>query len=248
MMQITFQVYTGAWDSSHLESWSRLQAGLKQLKDEGEHITSFDCWWTELEARLASENTTWEEMGREDFSQNISTFLFSPLGARFKMDFKFEKPLECGSPAPQIVATRCRVTYQIFSGPHEHLPARHRVESVVKDSGLPAAFSHSLTYVAWEIDEIIGWEFWRNLGLVLLTVTIVTLFLLGSLRLCLLVLATVLLTIVDLIGFLHFWGITIDIISSISIILAVGFCVDYSCHIAHRFYLLHAYIQIIVPS
>ena len=80
--------------------------------------------------------------------------------------------------------------------------------------------------------------FSRNLGLVLLTVTIVTLLLLGSLRLCLLVLVTVLLTLVDLIGFLHFWGITIDIISSISVILAVGFCVDYSCHIAHRFLLL----------
>ena len=49
------------------------------------------------------------------------------------------------------------------------------------------------------------------------------------------VIATVLLTLVDLIGFLHIWGITIDIISSISVILAVGFCVDYSCHIAYRF-------------
>ena len=127
------------------------------------------------------------------------------------------------------------MTYQIFSGPQEHSPARHTVESIIKDSGLPAAFSHSLVYAAWETDEIIGGELWRNLGLALLAVLIVTLLLLGSLRLCLLVLATVLLTLVDLIGFLHFWGITIDIISCINIILAVGFCVDYSCHIAHRF-------------
>ena len=134
-----------------------------------------------------------------------------------------------------LLSTRCRVTYQIFSGPQEHSPARHTVESIIKDSGLPAAFSHSLVYAAWETDEIIGGELWRNLGLALLAVLIVTLLLLGSLRLCLLVLATVLLTLVDLIGFLHFWGITIDIISCINIILAVGFCVDYSCHIAHRF-------------
>ena len=235
MTQMTYQVYTGAWESSHLKSWARLHDGLKLLEEDGKHIKSFDCWWIELETRLASENKTWEEIRSEDFSHHLSSFLFSPLGARFKPDFKFEKPLECGSPAPRILATRCRVTYQIFSGPQQHLPARARVESVVKDSGLPGAFSHSLTYVAWEIDEIIGWEFWRNLGLVLLTVTIVTLFLLGSLRLCLLVIATVLLTLVDLIGFLHIWGITIDIISSISVILAVGFCVDYSCHIAYRF-------------
>ena len=229
-----WQVYTGAWDSSHLEGWSRLHAGLKHLEEEGEHIKAFDCWWTELEAKLASENRTWEEMSDEGFGHNISSLLFSPLGARFKPDFKFDKPLECGSPAPQILATRCRVTYQIFSGPHEHSPARHTVEAIIKDSGLPAAFSHSLVYAAWETDEIIGGELWRNLGLALLAVLVVTLLLLGSVRLCILVLATVLLTLVDLIGFLHFWGITIDIISCINVILAVGFCVDYSCHIAHR--------------
>ena len=237
ILYIACQVYTGAWDSSHLDGWSRLHAGLKHLEEEGEHIKAFDCWWTELEAKLASENRTWEELRGEGFSHNISSLLFSPLGARFKPDFKFEKPLECGSPAPQILATRCRVTYQIFSGPHEHSPARHTVEAIIKDSGLPAAFSHSLVYAAWETDEIIGGELWRNLGLALLAVLIVTLLLLGSLRLCVLVLATVLLTLVDLIGFLHFWGITIDIISCINVILAVGFCVDYSCHIAHRLFL-----------
>ena len=127
------------------------------------------------------------------------------------------------------------MTYQIFSGPQEHSPARHTVESIIKDSGLPAAFSHSLVYAAWETDEIIGGELWRNLGLALLAVLIVTLLLLGSLRLCLLVLATVLLTLVDLIGFLHFWGITIDILSAVNIVLAIGLCVDYAVHIAHAY-------------
>ena len=102
------QVYTGSWDSSHLAGWARLHAGLKQLEEEGEHIKDFDCWWTELEAKLASENRTWEDLGNEDFAHNISSLLFSPLGARFKPDFKFEKPLECGSPAPPILSTRCK--------------------------------------------------------------------------------------------------------------------------------------------
>ena len=102
------QVYTGSWDSSHLAGWARLHAGLKQLEEDGEHIKDFDCWWTELEAKLASENRTWEDLDNEDFAHNISSLLFSPLGARFKPDFKFEKPLECGSPAPPILSTRCK--------------------------------------------------------------------------------------------------------------------------------------------
>ena len=49
------------------------------------------------------------------------------------------------------------------------------------------------------------------------------------------VLACVVLTLVDLVGFLHFWDITIDIISCINIVLAIGLCVDYSVHICHAF-------------
>ena len=46
---------------------------------------------------------------------------------------------------------------------------------------------------------------------------------------------TVVLTLVDIVGFLHFWDITIDIISCVNIVLAVGLCVDYSVHIGHAY-------------
>merc|ERR1719317_1481133 len=49
------------------------------------------------------------------------------------------------------------------------------------------------------------------------------------------VLVCVVLTLVDLVGFLHFWGITIDTLSCVNIVLAVGLCIDYSAHIAHAF-------------
>merc|ERR1719251_437451 len=49
------------------------------------------------------------------------------------------------------------------------------------------------------------------------------------------VLLSVTLTVTDIVGFLHFWGITIDIISCVNIVLAIGLCVDYSVHIGHAF-------------
>ena len=42
-------------------------------------------------------------------------------------------------------------------------------------------------------------------------------------------------SLVDIVGFLHFWDITIDIISCISIVLSIGLCVDYSVHIGHGY-------------
>jgi len=40
---------------------------------------------------------------------------------------------------------------------------------------------------------------------------------------------------VDMVGMLHFWGVTVDTLSCINIVLAIGLCVDYSAHIAHAY-------------
>jgi predicted RND superfamily exporter protein len=45
----------------------------------------------------------------------------------------------------------------------------------------------------------------------------------------------VVLSIVDVAGYMHFWGLTIDTISCVNLIIAMGLCVDYSVHIAHWF-------------
>ena len=49
------------------------------------------------------------------------------------------------------------------------------------------------------------------------------------------VLFCVVLTLVDVYGLLHFWNITIDTISMVNIVLAIGLCVDYSVHVGHAF-------------
>merc|ERR1712083_1046493 len=72
-------------------------------------------------------------------------------------------------------------------------------------------------------------------GLAMLCVFVVTLILLANIPICLMVLIIVIITLANIIGFLHFWDITIDIISCINLVLAIGLCVDYSVHIGHAF-------------
>merc|ERR1712013_622654 len=109
-----------------------------------------------------------------------------------------------------------------MGGPEEHVPARRAVERVLNKSGPSTAFSFVKIYAAWETDEIIGEELWRNVVLALACVTSVVLLLLANLRICLLVILAILLTLTD-------------IISCINIVLAIGLCVDYSVHICHAF-------------
>merc|ERR1711902_479983 len=137
--------------------------------------------------------------------------------------------------APPIKATKFQISYFAFEGPETHIPARSSVTKVIDSAGSPYRFSHCKVYAAWETDEIIGYELWRNIGLAMVCVFIVTLILLANIPICLMVLIIVIITLSNIIGFLHFWDITIDIISCINIVLAIGLCVDYSVHIGHAF-------------
>merc|ERR1712038_879215 len=170
-----------------------------------------------------------------DFPDLLSQFLHSAEGARYKSEFKFSSDLECGQPAPDILASKCKIDYFHFAGPESHIPARQAVTETIKAVDSPYFFSHSKVYSAWETDEIIGHELLRNLLLSLLSVVIITLLLLGNVFVCIIVLVMVILTLVDIVGFLHFWGITIDILSAVNIVLAIGLCVDYAVHIAHAY-------------
>jgi predicted RND superfamily exporter protein len=48
------------------------------------------------------------------------------------------------------------------------------------------------------------------------------------------VLLCVILTLVDVLGGMYFWDLTIDTVSCIDLVLAIGLCVDYSAHIGKR--------------
>ena len=76
---------------------------------------------------------------------------------------------------------------------------------------------------------------WRNLGLALACVFAITFVLLAETKICLMVFTCVALTLVDVVGALNFWKTTLDPLSSVNIILAVGLCIDYPAHIAHSF-------------
>ena len=94
-------------------------------------------------------------------------------------------------------------------------------------------FIHFITFE--KKNTWIGFELWRNLGLALACVFVITFVLLADTTICLMVFTCVAFTLVDVVGALNFWGTTLDPLSSVNIILAVGLCIDYPAHIAHSF-------------
>jgi Niemann-Pick C1 protein len=125
--------------------------------------------------------------------------------------------------------------WRAVQGPEEHIPARKDVTALLEEVGAPYKFSHIYIYSIWETDEIIGFEFIRNIGLVMAGVFLVTLVLLANLQMCVYILVILIITLTDIVGFLHFWDTNIDVVSYFNIFLAIGLVIDYSVHIGLAF-------------
>lgn len=62
-----------------------------------------------------------------------------------------------------------------------------------------------------------------------------TVLLITDLQICFWIFICVLITMVNVCGFMQRWGLTIDLVSCIGLELAIGLCVDYATHIGHTF-------------
>lgn len=240
-------IYTGKIDPlldlPQIDSMVKEMANLTEGEDRV--LKGIDSWWFKFKDYVQTSKgslqptSSYSELGYDpqNFSLDLSNFLFSQVGARYTTNILLDGKLTCNSPAPPIIATKTGFQYDRFTGPTQHAPARRKVEKVMDSHQLSSSrtFSHSKIYAAWETDETIAKELWRNMGLAMMCVFVITLLLLANVKICVLVLLCVVLTLVDIVGMLHFWGITIDTLSCVNIVLAIGLCVDYSAHIAHAF-------------
>lgn len=199
-------------------------------------------WWNDLKNFMREKRniTDWRvtfEDGSEPLAKHLSDFLHREEGAQDVINFKFDGNLTCDVPAPKIMATKLGAfTYNDFDGPTQHIPAQDEVDRIVKDAGLPSyTFSDSTVYISWQTDRIIGTELWRNMGLCLICVFLLTLLLLADIKICFLVMTCVLFTMVAVTGGLYFWNQSIDAFVCVFLVICIGLCVDYSAHIAHAF-------------
>jgi hypothetical protein len=233
------EVYMSEIDGSSMAGMDRLTTGLQALVDNRTHLRAINSWWPPLkEYAMEKKNfSSWEAFSQsENFSTVLSDFLFSKEGSSYKYNFKFSRELSCREPAPSILAAKFSIDYFTMEGPEQHIPAKRAVQLIVNESGVAnVSFSHVKIYAAWETDEIIGFELMRNVGMSMGCVMIVTVLLLVNIPISFYVFSCVVATLIDLVGFLHFWNMTIDIITCVNIVLAIGLCVDYVVHIGHAY-------------
>ena len=240
-----FSIYTGSLEAK--EDLKRIDSLTSTLKSwvEREHIlVSMDNWWERFNQHIFVyyNITDWETMfdtnTAKDFQFYLSDFLHSPGGGKYLSKIKFNEPLVCNQPAPLITASSIPVSYLRVENRNEQRMNRKALEDLISSLHCRHAedtFSYGNYYFIWDIDDHVGFELWRNLGLSMMCVVLITYALLNSLPACILVNLSVVISVIDVVGFVNFWGITIDIMSLFTIVLVVGICVDYPVHIVHSY-------------
>jgi len=208
---------------------------VSELKTHTDIIQRVEEWYTPYKNYsnhfLGMDNST-------TFNSNLNQFLYSLPGLQYQQSFKWMKgeDLICGKSAQDILLSTLSFTHTRFSGRDEYIPAMKTIKDIISSFNFSGnVFPMTTEYATWETDEVITRELLRNLGLALGCVLITTLILLADLTGSLFVLLSVVLTLVDICGFMHYWGLTIDVVSSVMVIIAIGLCVDYSAHICHTF-------------
>ncbi|XP_050562223.1 protein patched homolog 1-like [Spodoptera frugiperda] len=175
----------------------------------------------------------------QEFNRHLSRFLYSPIGGRFQVNFKFAETFACGIPATQIKASTMLFNFAKFRGPEEYIPAMNHVRNIVKTTNITTGDGYrsvwSKVFANWVTDEIIAVEVERNIELALLCVMLCTVILITNLQMCLWIFVCVLLTILNVLGCMQRWGMTVDIVCCIGLELATGLCVDYAAHVGHTF-------------
>ena len=112
----------------------------------------------------------------------------------------------------------------------------NRIKSIIKEANFDhRVFAFSMMYSVWEISEVILRELYRNLGLATVAIYFATLLLLSNFRGSLLCLISVILTLVNVSGIMHFLGLSIDGVTSTALIICIGLSVDFAVHVVHTF-------------
>lgn len=174
---------------------------------------------------------------KEEYYNILTEYLLlTKEGQAYIKDINFDK-LPAGE--YNITTSQIPIQHIMINTTSEQIQAMQ----LIRESVQATNFSHgqdyiaifSPDYVSWTANKVIGEELIRNLGLEIVTIGVVILMFLRNLRASFWVICCVFFTLVDLLGTMYFLNLTIEMSSSIMILLCAGLAVDYAAHMGLEF-------------
>jgi len=167
-----------------------------------------------------------------DYYSWLNEFVTASEGGAFARDVLW---VDAAAPGQGLSAARLRATQLPLTEAADEIDAMDSLRASVASVPIEGAYAYGFQYLYYEQYKVIQREMLTNLGLAIAAVFVIVLLILAELRTTLLVMLCVLLTDVSILGVMQMWGLTIDSVSVVNLVLAIGLAVDYSAHVAHAF-------------
>lgn len=176
-------------------------------------------------AKSARLNTT----GVSFFPSLMNVFLKQPAYSYFKKDIKFS------SDGKSIESSLLSAVTKPTTNSNVQKDLMISIRKDLKEKSKLTVFAINKNFIYFEQYVIIAEETLRNLIIAGLAVLVITWPFLLSFTVTLLVFLGFVALVVELFALMFIWDVTLNSVSMINLVMAIGFSVDYSAHIAHAF-------------
>ena len=208
---------------------------LTNIVNNNEHYLARSLSWMDHFAKFAKMANI-SAIGPA-FLPNLEAFLNQTEFLFFAQDLKFS------TDGSELEASRI-IGFMKSNG--ESTFQKNAMQSLRKDLETKSnlkAFPITSAFVFFEQYVITSRETIRNLIIAAITVFVVTSPFLVDCTVAILVLFNFAALICELFGLMVIWGVSLNAVSMINLVMAIGFAVDYSAHIAHATFFPTSYQQ-----
>jgi Niemann-Pick C1 protein len=176
----------------------------------------------------------------EEFMRYLKQWLISPTTEECPLAGKasFGSALSLAPDESDVIASHFRTFHVPLKSQGDYInafAAAHRIADDLSRSTGASVFPYSIFYVFFDQYAHIVAITQEVLGLGLGSVLVVTAFLLGSWRTGTIVTGVVALTIVSVMGIMPVWGIHLNAISLVNLVISLGIAVEFCAHVARAF-------------
>ena len=168
---------------------------------------------------------------------DLGAFVTSAAGAEFYGDVVWRNA-SGEAPASGVAVTRIRgnhVKTDSSDGKVKSMDSLRASLAAVPDDVDGDVFAYSSAWLNYEQYKSIATEAIRNISSTMAVMVIIIALLLVSPRAVGVVCLCLCLIIINIIGYMHYWDLTLDSVTIIMLIVALGLSVDYSAHVGRSY-------------
>ncbi|PFX34089.1 Patched domain-containing protein 3 [Stylophora pistillata] len=219
-------VETGSVDYEMYSTQKHIRA-LTNIVTENKHFRNLSLSWMDTFSRYAK--SVKKNITGPQFLPELTTFLRIPEYSYFSQDLKLSDD------GTRIEASRIMGFLKNSGSSTFQKDAMTSIRKDVTEKSKLDAFPIARSFIFFEQYAITSRETMRNLIIAALAVLIVTSPFLVDFTVTLLVVLNFAALICELFGLMVIWDVSLNSVSMINLVMAVGFAVDYSAHVAHAY-------------